>query len=125
MDSPGGGSSHPPDAVLAGSKVGLSDLDLTVLDGQGDRLELGVDAELAEHVANVRLDRLRADEEGAGDPFVPLALGEEAKDLPLPVRELREQGPHLALLLALLRDLVQQTRERGGLDQDLALGGRL
>jgi len=47
-----------------------------VLHGERDRFELGMHSELAEDVAHVRLDGLRADEQLGGEGVVPHALGE-------------------------------------------------
>jgi hypothetical protein len=50
-------------------------------------LDAGRDAELHEHVANVRLDRLLTEEELLGDLGVRQAVGDQVRDLTLACRE--------------------------------------
>ena len=52
----------------------------------------GTHIELAEHVADVRLDRLLAEEQLAGDLTVRLAVNDQPGDLELALRQGRDSG---------------------------------
>src|SRR5215204_2826520 len=49
------------------------------------------DVELAQHMADVRLDRALAEEQPLGDPAVGQPLGHQSEDLPLALGELGER----------------------------------
>src|SRR6266508_142278 len=57
--------------------------DHAVLEGERDRLELGVDPELDEHVLDVGADRVERQEAVLGDPAVGVPGGQVAEDLAL------------------------------------------
>jgi hypothetical protein len=80
-------------------------------------------AELGEHVAHVRLDRLRADVELLRDALVAHALGKQLEDLSLALGQRLEQRQCVPPRLPLARDLVQQPSEGGRVDEHLSLGG--
>ena len=61
----------------------FSDRHVGLLDRPRD-LDSGIGVELPEHVADVRLDRLRAQEQLAGDLCVRLAIDDQARDLEFP-----------------------------------------
>src|SRR5437763_11122910 len=87
---------------------------------EGHRFELRMDAELPQEISDVRLHRLRADEELARDVLVPEALGQQAEDLPLPVGELRQEQLGVPPGLSFPGHPGQKPRQGGAVDQDLA-----
>src|SRR6187200_1207729 len=78
---------------------GALDRDRAVLDGERDGFELGVDAQLAQDVPDVGLDRLWADEELGGDVVVAHAFGEQLQDLAFAFREVVQEVLRVALRL--------------------------
>src|SRR6266498_2041653 len=107
-----------------------------VADGEGHGLQLRMDPELPEQVPDVRLHRLRTDEEPARDVVVAQALGQQRQDLPFPIGELGEQELGVPSPLPLPGHLRQQAGQGhrlhqqplvfvGGHDHDLGLRGDL
>ena len=65
-------------------------LDQSGLMREHDRLDAVAQAELLQHVRDVRLDRRLADEQRLADLGVRPALGDQREDLPLPLGQLGE-----------------------------------
>src|SRR3954454_12478791 len=78
----------------------LADLDDPVAQGENQRLQLRVDAELAEDVGDVVALSADTDVQPAGDRLVAEPFGHGLQDLALPRRERLERGAVLVLLLA-------------------------
>ena len=84
---PGHGTTCRSGAAGPGRGAGANHL---VLESERDRLQLGVDAQLDQHVLHVGADGVEGQEALLGDPPVRPAVGQQAQDLPLAAG----QGPH-------------------------------